>query len=70
MENDELEKKIRSLPKSLRREALQYINYLIARKEAGIDSKKGFSFNWEGGLSELKDRFTSVELQHQVNKWR
>lgn len=28
-----------------------------------------FRFEWEGGLSELKDKITSVELQHRVITW-
>jgi len=28
---------------------------------------KDFLFDWEGGLSELKDRYTSVELQHKTS---
>ena len=32
--------------------------------------KKKFTFSWEGGLSELKEKFTSVELQHKVSEWR
>jgi len=31
---------------------------------------KKFTFNWEGGLSELKEEFTSVELQHKSLEWR
>jgi hypothetical protein len=27
--------------------------------------KKEFRFDWEGGLSKLKGKFTSVELQHK-----
>lgn len=34
-----------------------------------IDKSK-FSFDWEGGLSKLKDNFTSVELQHKAMEWR
>jgi len=29
-----------------------------------------FSFEWAGGLADLKDRFTSVELQHRLNELR
>ena len=36
-----------------------------------MDKKKeGFKFNWEGGLSELKNKFSSVELQHKALEWR
>ncbi|MDP2766187.1 MAG: DUF2281 domain-containing protein [Candidatus Methanoperedens sp.] len=33
-------------------------------------TKKGFKFDWEGGLSKLKEKYTSVELQHKALEWR
>jgi hypothetical protein len=35
-------------------------------------STKGgkFKFDWEGGLSDLKEQYTSVELQHKALEWR
>ena len=32
--------------------------------------KEGFKFDWEGSLKEVKDKFTSVELQHKALEWR
>ena len=26
--------------------------------------------DWAGGLSHLRDQYTSVELQHEASKWR
>ena len=34
------------------------------------ERKKGFKFNWEGGLKEIKNKYTSVELQHKSMEWR
>ena len=34
------------------------------------ETKKGFRFDWEGGLSDLKEKYTSVELQHKASEWR
>jgi hypothetical protein len=31
-------------------------------------SKKRLSLKWRGGLSDLKDKYTSVELQHEILK--
>lgn len=28
-----------------------------------------FKFDWEGCLSEIKEKFTSVELQHRALEW-
>lgn len=32
--------------------------------------RKKFRFNWEGGLSEIKEKTNSVELQHKISEWR
>ena len=45
--------------------AYKIISELKIQREQ--DSNGAFSFDWEGGLRELKDRFTSVELQHHIN---
>jgi len=29
-----------------------------------------FKFDWEGGLSEIGKKFTSVGLQHKALEWR
>ena len=42
-------------------------------KGKGIDEEteeKRFRFDWEGGLSEISERFDSVGLQHKVLEWR
>jgi len=31
---------------------------------------KGFNFSWEGKLKDIKDKFTSVDLQHKAMEWR
>ncbi len=31
---------------------------------------KKFSFNWKSGISHLKNKYTSVELQHRINDYR
>lgn len=30
------------------------------------EKQKKFKFDWKGGLSDLKEKFTSVELQHKA----
>ena len=32
--------------------------------------KKPFKFSWQGGLSEISKKYTSVELQHKAMDWR
>jgi hypothetical protein len=33
-------------------------------------AKRRFKFDWAGGLEDLKDQFTAVELQHRLNEQR
>lgn len=34
--------------------------------DAKTHTKRPFSFDWAGGLSELRDKYTSVELQKEL----
>jgi len=66
----EIEIRMRELPEDLRKEVLDYMEFLL-RKYKGKKSKaKKFRFDWEGGLSEIGEKFTSVELQHKALEWR
>ena len=66
MQEKELENKIRSLPPEIKKELLEYIE----RRLKEYKKKKGLSFTWEGGLKEVKEKFSSVELQHKATEWR
>lgn len=64
---------IHNLPLHLKREVLDYVEFLLIKypkqpKTAAPEKK--FRFNWEGGLAEIKDKITSVELQHKAMEWR
>jgi len=66
MINKEIETKIKELPDELKREVLDYIEFLTNKyKLKKKKRKRSFKFDWEGGLEELKDKFTSVELQYK-----
>ncbi|WP_446008539.1 DUF2281 domain-containing protein [Candidatus Electrothrix sp.] len=65
------ERKFRTLPDDLKREVLNFMDFLLAKRKRGKISRPGkFEFSWEGGLSHLKDKYNSVELQHQSMDWR
>ena len=66
----EIEVKIRELPKDLRREVLDYMEFLLRKYKRKETAAKKFRFDWEGGLSEIREKFTSVELQHKALEWR
>ncbi|MCD6101560.1 MAG: DUF2281 domain-containing protein [Candidatus Cloacimonetes bacterium] len=69
MDVHSIEIKLNSLPDNLKREVLDFINFLISKKKPKTVSSK-FDFTWEGGLSDIKYQYTSVELQHQSMEWR
>ena len=62
-----------NLPKSIQRQLIEYAEFLIAkskRSRKSNNAKHNFTFSWENGLIELKDQYTSVELQHKINDLR
>ena len=58
------------LPSAVKKQLIDYMEFLLKNYSSKQKKKKKFSFNWEGGLSDLKSQYTSVELQHEANKWR
>jgi len=62
---------IENFPRHFRLKVIAYANFLLGRqKENPKTTGREMSFNWEGGLSELGEKFTSVGLQHQGLKNR
>jgi hypothetical protein len=69
MEADILINKFQNLPESAKSELMDFLDFLTSRYAKKQNQKKEtFSFDWEGGLKDLKE--TSVELQHKANQWR
>jgi hypothetical protein len=64
----EAEKKIRQLPQDLQKEVEDFIDFLIKKRVKRSRNKPTFS--WAGALKDLRDHYTSVELQHQISEWR
>jgi len=60
---------LEDLPDDLKREAFDFIDLLVVRKEYRKTLAQ-FEFTWEGGLSELRSKYSSVDLQHQSMEWR
>ena len=70
MYDKEIETKLQELPENLRREVLDYMEVLLKKYKGRETKAKKFKFDWEGGLSEIREKFTSVELQHKALEWR
>jgi hypothetical protein len=61
-----LEERIRELPPHLQREVEDFVEF-VARRRLPCPKKRKPTFDWEGGLEDLKDQYTSVELQHEIS---
>ena len=59
--------KLNELPENLKK-VLDFIEFLL-QKHKKKSEKRRFKFDWEGGLSELKQKYSSVELQHKALEW-
>jgi len=59
-----LEEKIRDLPPDLQQEVEDFVEFLAERRKR---KKAGrMSLDWRGALRDMRDKFTSVELQHSI----
>jgi len=70
MYEKEIEMKARKLSDDLRKEILDYMEFLLSKNSVKTTKAGKFKFDWEGGLSKIKDKFSSVELQHRALEWR
>jgi len=62
-----------NLPKHIQRQLLEYAEFLLSKYQKRKETDKNnlsLSFNWENGLDEMKESYTSVELQHKINELR
>jgi hypothetical protein len=59
-----LEEKIRELPPELQQEVEDFVHFLRERREQPV--KGQLKLDWRGSLRDLRDQYTSVELQHEI----
>lgn len=59
-----------NLPEKIQKQALDYIEFLTTKYSKEKRKKQQFRFDWENGLSELRNQYSSVELQHKANLMR
>ena len=60
-----LEQNINKLPEPLKKEVEDFVLFLVQKRMPKNKNHK-LSLTWAGGLKDLKDKFTSVELQHHA----
>ncbi len=58
--------RIKELPPELQQEVEDFVQSLEKRAQK---PKGQLKLDWRGGLRDLRDQYTSVELQHKVLEW-
>jgi hypothetical protein len=72
MSKDTLIAKYETLPVVAQKQVETLIEFLSkgTAKKSTRSTKRRFKFDWTDGLADLKEQFTSVELQHHLNELR
>jgi hypothetical protein len=60
-------KKFNQLPPDLRKEVIDFIDFLLTQKVS--KRKKKLKLDWAGGLKEYRDQYTALELQKAAADW-
>jgi len=61
-----IEEKIQRLPPDVQQTIEELIDKLLQQQPK---EKKKMKFDWEGALADMKNEYTSVELQHKALEW-
>ncbi len=70
MKHQDIESKIDKLPEHIIPEINDFIDFLLVKHGEKKIKKNKFKFDWEGELTNLKDKYSSVKLQHKSLEWR
>ena len=58
---------VQSLPSEMQQEVQDFIEFLLEKQARR--PKGPFKLDWRGALRDLRDQYTSVELQHKITEW-
>lgn len=62
-----LEELVRELPPDMADEVRDFIEFLLEKRTRVPKAELGL--NWRGVLRDLREQYTSVELEHKANDW-
>lgn len=55
---------VENLPEELLQEVTDFVLFLLEKR---VRKSQPLKLDWRGGLSEFRDEFTSVDLQHKAS---
>lgn len=58
---------VQSLPSEMQQEVQDFIEFLLVKQSSR--PKGQLKLDWRGALRDLRDQYTSVELQHKIGEW-
>jgi len=58
---------VKELPLEFQYEVEDFVRFLLEKQTRKPRAK--LKFDWEGALEDLRDQYSSVELQHKVLEW-
>jgi galactose-1-phosphate uridylyltransferase len=64
----ELQELLEELPPNLQKEVLDFAEFLLEKSKKRPEGAP--HFQWAGALKDLREQYTSVELQHKASDWR
>jgi len=65
---DDAMERASSVPENLQREVADFVRFLDEwRPRPGCRTLR---LDWRGLLRDMRDQYTSVELQHKISEWR
>jgi len=63
-----LKEYVEKLPPEIQQEVEDFVEFLLKKYRNKPRNKP--KFDWAGALKDLRDKYTSVELQHKISKLR
>ncbi|NWF95657.1 MAG: hypothetical protein HXY34_05910 [Candidatus Thorarchaeota archaeon] len=61
-------RRIRQMSPDMQRRAVEILESLMDRE--GTPAKRHLSLTWAGGLRNLREKYTSLELERLASQWR
>lgn len=68
MKGKSIDERVKDLPPDLQKEVEDFVEFLLERRLRKPRGKPDFA--WAGALKDLRDQYTSVQLQHKISEWR
>ena len=66
--SESIDEMVNELAPGEQAEVRDFVEFLLTRQRSSPRRKP--QFDWAGALREMRDDYTSVDLQHEIARWR